>query len=267
MQPVDNFSSDSQERTPREPEWQRMDDKNHVVRFEQNNFDKVALFAAGGGFWNATEHSCFFMVNMFQEGLKLVNQLHNTYDYYFKDHRFFVAYNAEQVKMIRETVSVRGFKVLRDDEKVFVFEIGEVITPGKVREWTMSEEAKRKQLDTYFLPDTGATEIYTFIRNLMGEVAFANDQMRGGARGLFADRMMDMLVYMYELYNSLVEGEEEGNAAIYIKMLRVVGNLALLSSVAGDQKIIDDRRMMRMGNLLVGLRREIEGGIKKGNHK
>lgn len=248
-----------EQKTP--PLCMRMTTKNEVVRFEKDNFDKVVLMPSGQ-FWNATEHSAFFMLKVL--GSKA--RIHVLYDNYIKRERVFVSYNAQQAAVIKAEAA-KKYEILRDDPSIFMFSLKKKIDPTQVREWQKDEDLKQQKLDAYFMPDSGETRLYTLLRALGRETFIADDRMRQGARDILGQRMMGLVMDMYREYAKLcnkADAEEKMSVAGRIKEL--AGEFSFLTMIAVDEKLImDERRMMRMGVALKDIIKELRytGGKNK----
>ena len=235
--------------SPTEPLHLKMADKNAVLKFELNNFDKIALFASGG-FWSATQHSCLFMIHLI--GTK--TKMHVTYDKYIQKDRIFVSFHSGHFKTTQELIESYGCKQLRKEPKILVFQLPEAVTPAQIKAWNHDEDTKAKQIDAYFLPDSGETKLYRLLRDLCRETLVSGDHMRQSVRGLVADRMFALCLEMFQVYMKLnKKSTKDEIAEIYKRMLSLVSDFSFLATVAHDDGLIEDKRMMRMGALLKDL--------------
>lgn len=245
------------------PLCMRMSTKNEVVRFEKDNFDKVVLMPSGQ-FWNATEHSAFFMIKVL--GSKA--RVHVLYDNYIKRERVFVSYNAQQAAVVKAE-AMKKYEILRDDPSIFMFSLKKKIEPAQIKEWQKDEDLKQQKLDAYFMPDSGETRLYTLLRSLGRETFIADDRMRQGARDILGQRLMDLVMAMYREYAKLCSKAEAGieeKMSVVGRIKELAGEFSFLIMIAVDEKlIVDERRMMRMGMTLKDIIKELRhtGGKNK----
>jgi hypothetical protein len=240
--------------------YEKLMNKNDIVVFERNNYALVILYPTGNGFWNSTEHSAFFMQYVINELLDLRNEIRVDYDYFFKKSRFFSAYNDRQVAKIKRELPRLGFTVLRDDDYLFIFELKYKIPVEELKEWMDDEKLKKERIDAYFLPDTGKTELYTLIRSIGAEVMFAMDKLKFAPKEVVGGRMLDCVMDMYHEYDKLSKlgnapNEEALKNTHKKNITNALADLSFLVSISHDNKLIEDKRMMRMGTILHSMRR------------
>ena len=223
-----------------------MKSKNDALRFEINNFDKIAIFASGG-FWCATEHSCLFLLNII--GVKA--KMHVTYDKYIQKDRIYIAFHSGHFAATRTSIEDSGCELIRKDSDMLVFQMSQMITPEQIKIWMHEEDTKKRKIDAYFLPDSGETKVYGLLRNLGREALSAGNHMRQNVRGVIADRMFVICMNMMREYIKLDKKSDRGETQeVYTKIKSLVGDFSFVATIAYDDGLIEDKRIMRIGVLL-----------------
>jgi hypothetical protein len=245
------------------PPYLAIADKNDVLKFELNNFDKVVFFASGG-FWCATQHSCLFVLNLL--GVKA--KMHVTYDKYIQKDRIYAAFHSGHFSSIHGLIQEYGCKTMRKDNKILVFQLPETVTPEQIKAWEHDDETRARKIDAYFLPDSGETRLYRLLRDLGREVFLSGNQMRQNARELIAGRMVDLCLEMFRAYMKLEkQSSPEVKTAINSQILSLVNDFSFIATVAHDEGLIEDKRMMRVGALLKDLGKTLKTAKDDGHTK
>lgn len=234
---------------PKTAAWEKLKTKNDVVKWERNNFDKIAFYPTGNDFWQATMNSCLFMVNLIHEQLSLNSKIHSTLDYYLNTDRIFTSYHKAQIERMRQELPKLGMKLLRDNDSIILFQMAGAISSEMLGDWAKVEEVKKKKLDAYLMPATGSAQLYVHIRELGRYTILATDKMREPMR-VFAARLISYLDKLYELHIELDK----------TAMLETIGKFAYLVQILNDEKVIDDKKAHRIGFLLHNIRKEITLG-------
>jgi hypothetical protein len=226
-------------------------DKNDVVRFEFDNKQYIVLFAAGKDFWNATMNSAMLMKYCLGSGAKL----HTVRDFYFGENRVYLAFHNKQIESIKTKVKRDGYKVLRNDKQLFVIKLKEPVSTKQFREWHRSEEVLTEKIDALLKPSAGTNEVYVLLRRLGRELIMAGEKMKSGAREIIAGRLIDLTIRCFRLQNQIAKKPSEDNRS---RLLDILDDIAFLSSIAGDEKLIDNKRLLRIGDILMKLREEVK---------
>lgn len=236
---------------------QQLKDKNSVVRFEFDNRSHIILFRSGREFWNATMNSALFMKYILESSAKF----HTVKDYYFNENRIYLAYHDKQKLAIINRVKRESYEVLRDDKDIIVIKLKQAVEVDQVKKWRHSEEVIKDKINSLFKPRHGSSEIYVHLRRLGGEVINANHKMMGDQRQIIGNRLMEIILSCYDLQNKIAVNHGAKEEAIAKQELRKqLDRFSFLSSVAGDESAIDNKRMLRMGDLLLKLNQLLGGG-------
>jgi hypothetical protein len=124
------------------------------------------------------------------------------------------------------------------------------VLPQQIQRWEKSDDIKQEQIDAYFLPDSGETKLYGYLRSLGGELLIASNRMNQGVRGLVAQNLMGFLIEMRQAYSR----------NDFSKIADLVADFSFMASIANDEAMIDDKRMMRMGRTLRDILKELKHG-------
>lgn len=235
--------------------WQNLRIKNDIVRWERNNFDKIAFYYTGNGFWQTTLNSSLFMVNLVHDQLGLKSKIHSTLDYYLKTERLFTSYNSNQMERMPNDLKGLGMKLLRSDKSIMVFEMVAPVPVEMIRDWARVEEIRRRKLEAYYAQDAVRPELYAKVRELGHYTIAATERMRASAQ-VYATQLAGYLEEMYRLCRHAEEKTEQ-------EMLEVLGRFSYLVQILNDDKLIEDKKAQRIGVLMFELRRLMVVGKKK----
>jgi hypothetical protein len=228
--------------------WETISDKNGVLKFELNNLDKIVLFKSGN-FWSATQHSCLFLKKVIENKAKP----HVIFDKYINQDRTYVSYHQSGVEKLDKELIEKKCKLVRDDGGIKVYWLPSAVLAQQIKQWQKSDEVKQEQIDAYFLPDSGETKLYGYLRSLGSELLVASNRMNQSIRNLVADKLMEFLIAMRQAYSRNEYG----------KIGDLVADFSFIATIANDEGMIDDKRMMRMGRTLRDIVKELKKLIKK----
>ncbi len=222
------------------------------------NFDKVVMFPTGNGFWNATQNSALLIVDVVHPMLGLRNRINCSYDYYFKKSRYYTAYNDIQIAKIKREIPELGFVVLRDDEKAYVFALKEKVSTDQMSEWRKAEELKRQKINAYFAPVGGDAGLYVLIRAFGKELLGLLQETKPVLREMIGHELVRLVIDMHRHNDGLASNNMDDRAEARRKMFAIVGDTSLLVAIAHDNKMVDEKKSVRVGTLLHSMRRELE---------
>lgn len=224
-------------------------DKNSVIKFEFNNLTHIILQNIGHKnevtFWHATMNSALIMKYHIGSQAKT----HFMVDYYMSNmFRLYICYTNKHIPSIIKILTQSGHKPIRQDEQFIVFELDSPVDAKLLRQWKKDEELIKSQIEETYQPNrnTKYVELYKILRELGDEIRLANRQMDGADRMSLGIKMMDWLVQAYQEYNYLPENTTE--------FMKHINNISFLADVCGVKQVINDKRLLKIGQLINDIR-------------
>ncbi|MCL2094869.1 hypothetical protein FWH13_02010 [Candidatus Saccharibacteria bacterium] len=122
---------------------------NDLVRFEENNFDKIVLMRSGN-FWAGYDNTVWFLEKLHH----VTNKKRKIrYDRKFKRNIRLAAFHMDAFVPIKEKLLSRKLELIHDTEEIVAFALPEKVPPEQLRSWRCSEEDRIKNVESMLMPD------------------------------------------------------------------------------------------------------------------
>lgn len=219
------------------------DQKRRILRWEKNNYTKLAVLDAGNGWYKMFDHSAIVFVCQIARRLEIRAELVSDTDFEITtDVPIYLFKDLDKLEERLKTVQIHRSSM---EDGAYVFDLGYKVDAAELSAMMKEKENLRKRANKLILPSETFPGLRNDLRILLSEVYEVSRKMNPTARALVTDSMVMLCGRMFENFIEAANGHTDMRQYLKttVKDLRRLDAKLLLVS---DLRLVDDNKIYQM---------------------